>query len=119
VTPAEITAAISLATALAAGAGAWTAYVRSNRMDESQVIKITSEAAGNVVELVNTQIDRSMKDYQALSVRVDQLEEALSKERGRNLQLQLQLGKVRKRVTELEEFIHSKGFTPPPSVEDE
>jgi enoyl-[acyl-carrier-protein] reductase (NADH) len=118
-TPAEITAGISLATAIAAGAGAWTAYVKSNRMTESQVIEVTAKTAKDVVSLVNVQLDRSMTDFQRLSERVEALEEALTKERGKNMSLQLQLGMVRKRVKTLEEFIHSKGFTPPPHVEDE
>jgi Mg2+ and Co2+ transporter CorA len=118
-TPALITAIISAVTAVVAGLGAFAAWQRSNRLAESQVITVTVEAAENVVHLVTAQLDRSMKDYEKLAKRVNAMEEALAKEQGRNLQLQLQLGKVRKRVQVLEDFIHSKGFVPPPPGEDE
>lgn len=112
-TPAMITAIVSVVTALAAAAGAWTAYVRSNRMAESQVISVTAKAAGEVVQLVTTQLDRSMEEFGRLTKRLDLVDEALDKEKGENASLRLQLERVRHRVNKLESFIKDKGWAPP------
>lgn len=116
--PALLTAIISGLVAVGSFVAAIIAYGRSSRMAESQAISVTVDAAEGVVNLVTTQLERSMKDYQRLTERVDNLEQALDKERGHNVSLQLQLGKVRKRVRVLEEFIHEKGWEPPPSAEE-
>jgi hypothetical protein len=117
VTPALITAIISGVVALGSGVAAVIAYGRSSRMAESQAISVTVEAAEGVVNLVTAQLQRSMDDYLKLSTRLDVVEAALAEEQGKTLSLNMQLGKARKRIDQLEAFVRAQGWTPPPHDE--
>jgi septal ring factor EnvC (AmiA/AmiB activator) len=111
-----ISIGLSILIALGGVFGGLIAYGRSNRTTESQVISVTVEAAENVVELVTAQLTRTAKDYDKLTQRLDKMEAALIEERNRTSNLTMQLGKMRKRITQLEEFIHDMGQTPPPET---
>jgi flagellar basal body-associated protein FliL len=113
-TPGLITAIVSLVMTIGTIVAGLIAYGRSNRATESQVISVTVEAAEGVVNLVTAQLERSVNDYIKLSERLDKVEEALAQEQGRTLSLTMQLGKARKRITQLEDFVAAQGWTPPP-----
>lgn len=114
--PALITALISTVVAIGSGVAAIIAYGRSSRMAESQAISVTVDAAEGVVNLVSAQLERSMKDYLALTTRLERVEEALAQEQGQTLSLRLQLGKAKKRIDQLEQFVHAQGWQPPPDI---
>jgi peptidoglycan hydrolase CwlO-like protein len=110
----DIAVLVSVVMALAGVVSGIIAFGRSSRQTESQVISVTVEAAENVIELVTAQLDRSVTDYNKLTARLDKVEADLAEEKGKTLSLNMQLGKMRKRVKQLEDFIKEQGWTPPP-----
>jgi septal ring factor EnvC (AmiA/AmiB activator) len=109
-----ISVGLSILIALGGVVGGLIAYGRTHRATESQVISVTVEAAENVVELVTAQLSRTAADYDKLTERLDKMEAALNDERNRTSNLNMQLGKMRKRITQLEDFIAAQGWTVPP-----
>ena len=114
-----VTALVSVVMAIAAGVAAYRASIQSKAMVGSQAIVVTVKAAEDVVQLVREQLDRSKEDYQLLAARVAVLETELTAERNRSVQLNMALGKVRKRVAVLEAFIKELGAEPPPPTDEQ
>jgi chromosome segregation ATPase len=115
--PALITAIVSVIMAAGAALAARDARVRADRRDEAKTIAVTVDTTEQLVELVGNQLARAARDYDNLNTRLDKVEAQLKEERGKTRSLNMQLGKMRKRVTELEDFIHEQGWTPPEATD--
>jgi TolA-binding protein len=114
---AQLTAYISLATAILAGAAALWARAQASKLGEVRAVKVTVDAAGNVVDIINAQLTRSAQDVAALAERLNMVEEKLVVSEGKEASLRMQLGKMRKRIDVLEGFIRTVGHEPPPETE--
>jgi hypothetical protein len=115
---ATVTAFVSLGTALIAAGIGLIARAQANKLGESRAVKVTVDAAGNVVDIINAQLSRSAKDVADLANRVALLEDRLIASEGREASLRMQLGKMRKRISVLEDFIRTVGHEPPPDHHD-
>lgn len=119
-TPGLITAIIALLTALISGTVALVAMGRASARAQAQSVAIAVEAASDAVaaskeaiKMVTEQLERSSHDYTNVVERLTAVESALTEEQGKTFQLTMQLGKMKKRITQLEEFIHAQGWEPP------